>query len=120
MSLKGFLDTLSELGLRHSDSKVYIYLAKKGPHSARDVCKEMKLAKQQVYPCLKNLQKKGIVQATLKRPALFTASPLETVLGLLVNQKTREARDAEKHRSYILSAWQAMKADFEHSGSVSP
>ncbi len=106
MSLKKFLDALSGLGFRRSDAKIYAYLAKKGPLKARDICAEMTLTKQQVYPCLKNLQKRGVVHASSERPALFYAVPFESVLTMLATQKINEAQEAGKYKVDIQPTWQ--------------
>jgi sugar-specific transcriptional regulator TrmB len=108
LSLKRLLETLAGLGLNQSDAKIYFYLAKKGPHKARDICTEMNLTKQQVYPCLENLQKKGIVYTTEQHPAFFHALPFEKVLDMFTNQKIGEAQEAEKHKTELLSTWKSM------------
>jgi len=108
LSLKRFLDTLAEFGLRPSDAKIYVHLAKKGPQKARDICTEMKLTKQQLYPCLENLQKKGMVNATEQHPAFFHAVPFEKVLDIFTNKKIGEAKEAQKHKTELLSTWKSM------------
>jgi sugar-specific transcriptional regulator TrmB len=111
MSIKQLLDTLKGFGLKQSDARIYIYLAKKGPHKARDICNEMKLTKQQVYPCLENLQKKGIVYATREHPAIFHALPFEKVLDTFVDLKIDEAEEVQEHKTEILSSWQSMQTE---------
>ena len=108
MSLKRFLDTLQDFGLKPSDAKIYVHLAKKGPQKARDICNEMNLTKQQVYQCLENLQKKGMVHATEQHPAFFHALPFEKVLDMLINQKIGEAEETQKQKTELLTKWQSM------------
>jgi sugar-specific transcriptional regulator TrmB len=103
------METLSEFGLNHSDAKIYVYLSKKGPQKARIICTEMKFTKQQLYPCLENLQKKGLVQATQERPATFHALPFEKAIDLFTNQKITEAQETQKHKTELLTAWQNMQ-----------
>jgi sugar-specific transcriptional regulator TrmB len=95
-------------GLKRTDAQVYIYLAKKGPHKGRDLSNALKLPKQQLYPCLKCLQSKGIVNATLERPALFSAVPFEKVLNLLIKAKMEEAQRMQQDKDEALSDWQSM------------
>jgi sugar-specific transcriptional regulator TrmB len=111
LSIKRLLDTLKGFGLNRSDAKIYVYLAKKGPQKARDICTELKLTKQQLYPCLENLQKKGMVYATLEHPALFYALPFEKVLDMFVDLKIDEAEEVQEHKTEILSSWQSMQTE---------
>jgi sugar-specific transcriptional regulator TrmB len=111
LSLKRLLATLKGFGLKRSDAKIYVYLAKKGPSRARDICTKLKLTKQQLYPCLENLQKKGMVYATLEHPALFYALPFERVLDMFVDMRIDEAEEVQKHKTEILSSWQSMETE---------
>lgn len=108
MSLKRVLETLAGLGLNQSDARVYVFLAKKGPHTGKDLCNAMNLKKPQVYPCLKNLQSKGLVNATSERPAVFSAASFEKVLDLLIEGKMEEAQRTQKDKQEALTYWQLM------------
>jgi sugar-specific transcriptional regulator TrmB len=108
MSLKRVLETLAGLGLNQSDAKIYVYLAKKGPHTGKDLCNALSMQKPQLYPCLKNLQNKGLVNATRERPALFSAVSFEKVLDLLVKDKIEEAQRAQHEKDEALSEWESM------------
>ena len=58
----------------------------------------MKLKKQQLYPCLENLQKKGIIYSTLECPAVFYALQFEKVLDMVAARKIQEAEEAQKNK----------------------
>jgi sugar-specific transcriptional regulator TrmB len=62
--------------------------------------------KQQLYPCLKSLQSKGIVTATRKRPAIFYALPFEKVLDLFIKANIEEAQQTKQNMEKLLSIWQ--------------
>jgi sugar-specific transcriptional regulator TrmB len=100
------LKTLIGLGLKQVEAKIYIFLAKQGSHKALDIRKALKLTKQQLYPCLKNLESKGIVSATLENPARFSAIPFENLLDLFIETKIEETRHLQKSKEEILSNWQ--------------
>ena len=110
MSQEKVLQTLSDLGLTRLDTKVYIYLAKKGPQKGREISKALKVQKQQLYRSLKNLQKKAIVSATLERPARFSAVPFEKVLDLFIRAKLEEAHNIQIEKNKLLSSWQNIQA----------
>jgi sugar-specific transcriptional regulator TrmB len=105
------LDLIGRLGLKRLDIKVYIFLAKKGPRKGRELCNELKIAKQQLYPCLENLQRKGIVNATAEHPATFKALPFEVVLDLSIKSKIDEALNTKQHKTDLLSLWESMPSE---------
>jgi sugar-specific transcriptional regulator TrmB len=108
VSQEKVLKTLVSLGLTQWDAKVYILLAKRGPIKASDAAKALKISKQRLYPIIKNLQSKGIVNATLERPARFSAVPFEKVLDLFVKAKMEQARRIQRNKDEILSDWQSI------------
>ena len=108
MSQEKVIKTLESLGLTQMDAKVYVLIAKKGPIKARDAAKALKISKQRLYPILKNLQSKGIVNSTLERPARFTALPFEKVLDLFVKVKLEQAQRIQQNRDALLSDWQSI------------
>jgi sugar-specific transcriptional regulator TrmB len=111
VSQEKVLKTLSDLGLTRLDSKVYIYLAKKGPQKGRDIAKALKVQKPQLYRSLKNLQSKAIVSATLERPARFSAASFEKVLDLFIRTKLEEAQNIQTEKNKLLSSWKTIQTD---------
>ncbi len=97
------LDTLVGLGLTRIEAQTYIFLAKKGPHARKDLTSALKLTKQQLYPCLKNLRKKGFVTSTLERHVIFSAVPLEKVLDNFIKAKVEEAERIKQDKQDFLS-----------------
>ena len=55
----------------------------------------MKIDKGQIYRILKNLQKKGLVEATLEYPTRFTAVPFEKVIDSFIKSKREEVAQIE-------------------------
>jgi HTH-type transcriptional regulator, sugar sensing transcriptional regulator len=108
LGIKNLLDTLKQLGLSQSESKIYIYLSKKGAHRAHDICTELHLNKQQVFPLLKNLQNKGLIYATFEHPAIFYAISFEKVLDMIAGLKLEEARNAQKDKDLLFKIWQSL------------
>jgi sugar-specific transcriptional regulator TrmB len=100
--------TLASFGLTRTDAKVYTYLAKKGTRKGKDLCNSLNMQKQQLYPCLKNLQSRGVVTATCKRPVLFSALPFEKVLDLVTKANIEEAERMIQNKEKILSKWQSI------------
>ncbi len=111
MSQEKVLKTLRNLGLTQLDSKVYIYLSKKGPTKGREISKALKLQKQQLYQSLKHLRSKAIVSATLEHPARFSAVPFEKVLDLFIRVKLKEAKSIQHDKTELLSNWEAIRVE---------
>jgi sugar-specific transcriptional regulator TrmB len=108
VSQEKVLKTLVSLGLTPLDAKVYVLLAKKGPIKARDAAKALKISKQRLYPIIKNLQSKGIVNSTLERPARFSAVPFEKMLDSFLKAKMEQARRIQQNKDELLSDWQSI------------
>jgi sugar-specific transcriptional regulator TrmB len=108
MNLEPVYNALESLGLKRLEVQLYIYLARNGPQKGLDLCQNLNLTKQQVYPCLKNLKEKDVVQATIDHPSIFSAKPFEDVLNLLIQNKVNEAKNTQHNKDQILRAWQLM------------
>jgi sugar-specific transcriptional regulator TrmB len=109
MSQEEVLKTLSDFGLSRLDSKIYIYLAKKGPRKGKEISKALNVQKQMLYRSLKKLQSKAIVSATLERPARFSAVSFDKVLDLFIRAKLEEAQNIRQEKRKLLSSWKAIQ-----------
>lgn len=108
MSQEKILEILRNLGLKKTEAKTYFYLAKRGPKKANEITKALKITKQRLYPILKNLQNKAIINATLNRPAKFYALPFENVLDLFAKAKFEEAKIIQQNKGKLLSDWESI------------
>ena len=105
MSQEKVFEALEGLGLEKLDAQVYVFLGKRGPQKAKDIIKALKISRQHVYPVLKTLQNRGLVNATLEHPARFSAMPFEKALDLFVKAKMEEAQQLQRGKAEILSNW---------------
>jgi len=115
LSQEQVLKALANLGFDQVDAQVYVYLAKKGMQKGSEICKAVKLTKQQLYPSIKRLQSKGIVSSTIEHPARFSALPVERVLDIFIKAKIEETRSLEQSKAEILSNWQNLKLEDDTS-----
>jgi len=102
------IETLVGLGFKPIDAQVYIFLAKKGPQRGKDLVNSLKITKQQLYPSLKNLQERGIVNSTHERPAIFSAVSIEKVLDALIKTRIEETQSMIKNKEKLISSWRLM------------
>jgi sugar-specific transcriptional regulator TrmB len=110
MSQEKVFKTLYGLGLTRIETQIYIHLAKKGPLKGNEIAKNLKVTKQQLYPSLRNLQRKGIVNATLEHPARFSTISFEKVVDLFVKSKLEEAQCIEENKKELFDSWQSIAA----------
>jgi sugar-specific transcriptional regulator TrmB len=108
LSLKKLLETLEGFGFKQSDAKIYVFLAKKGPHTAKDLETALKMPKWQIYNSLRNLQKKRIVTAILRRPALFSVLPFEKVIDLAAKARIEEVQQEQANTDQAILYWGKM------------
>lgn len=105
MSKDWILKTLIDIGLRRLDAEVYVFLVKHGPIKGKKLATTLTLSNQQLYRSLKNLQIRGMITTTEKRPCQFSAVPFEKVLDLLSMKKEGQAKALEKVRPDLLESW---------------
>jgi sugar-specific transcriptional regulator TrmB len=108
LSQEKVLKTLVNLGLTEWDAKVYILVSKRGPIKATKAAKALKISKQRIYPIIRSLQSKGIVNSTLERPARFSDAPFEKVLDSFLKAKMEQVQSIRQNKDELLSDWQSI------------
>jgi sugar-specific transcriptional regulator TrmB len=102
------LKTLVSLGFDERDAQVYVFLATEGPQEARDIAEALQIYKRRLYRSLKNLQSKGIINASSEYPARFSAVLFEKVLDLLIKAKTEQEQALQESKEELLSTWRSI------------
>lgn len=102
------IEVLLSLGFTQLEAETYLFLEKSGLTKAKDATTKLKVSKQRLYPTLKNLQRKGIVNATLERPARFSTVSLDKVLDSLAKAKIEEAHGVQQNKAELLQDWQSV------------
>ena len=92
MSLEKIIKILEDFGFKRTEAEVYVYLAKKGPQTVKNMFDALKISKQQLYLILKNLKTKSVIKVSSKRSMVFTALPFEEILDLLVKTNLEQAK----------------------------
>ena len=81
---------LSEFGLTPYESKVYLAVFQQGLTTAADIAKIAGIRREEVYRTLPKLEKTGLIEKVLGRPARVRALPIEDALSILINRKEEE------------------------------
>jgi len=101
------LKTLENLGLKHLDAEVYVYLAQHDPQKAKDIAEALETYKQQLYRSLKNLQLKRMVSVSQEHPLSFSAVAFDEVLDSFIKANRETAQNIERNKDQILSIWRS-------------
>jgi sugar-specific transcriptional regulator TrmB len=108
LSLKKLLETFAGFGFKEPDARIYVFLAKKGPQTSRDLEAALKMPRWQVYKSLRNLRKKDTVTSILHRPALFSAVSFEKVIDSAAKAKIEDAKRDQASRGQAMLYWEKM------------
>jgi sugar-specific transcriptional regulator TrmB len=85
--------TLIQLGLTVLEARIYLALCKYGSLTTRALSELTKTAQPDTYRVLAKLQKKGLVEKRIVKPAKFKAVPADNSLTFLLEKKKTEYDD---------------------------
>jgi sugar-specific transcriptional regulator TrmB len=105
MSEERIIKALKGFGLSVIDTRVYLFLAKKGSCSIRKSAKELNLNPRILDKSLKELSNLGIIHFSIKDPSKFTAMPFEDVIDVFIEVKKEQAKKMQESREELLSNW---------------
>ncbi len=99
---------LAGMGLTDQQSKIYVFLAKKGAKKASEVAKLLNLPRTHTYNLLNSLQKKGLVSCTMNYPIRFVATPLDKAVKTLLDMEKQKLVSFESQSRQLLDAWSSI------------
>ena len=108
MSKKRIIKALKGLGLSQDDARVYVFLAKYGPHKEKEIIDILKLYERQTVHSLKNLQEIEIVIPIEGHPISYSAVPFEEVIDLSIEVKKEQAKTMQESKEELLSSWKTI------------
>lgn len=97
-----FVQILTQLGLTISQAKVYLALLELKKASGKITAKHSKMARQEVYRVLAELQEKGLVEKIIAIPTEFKPISIEDCLSILIESKKAEISEAQKKATSLL------------------
>jgi len=87
---------LQEYGLTRNEARVLVFLAKTGPSKASEVARAVQINRTETYRTIKNLQRRGLVEATLERPVRFQSVSFDRCLRVLIDERKAKLRILEQ------------------------
>lgn len=107
------IQTLIDLGLTLTQTRIYLALAKFGKLKISSISKQSRVARSDVYRTLAKLQELGLVEQCIEAPVRFIAIPIDEGLKLLMQNKTQEYKKIGKETESLLTTFKSSKADEE-------
>jgi sugar-specific transcriptional regulator TrmB len=78
---------LQNYGLTRNEARVLVFLAKTGPSKASEVARAVQINRTETYRTIRNLQRRGLVEATLERPVRFQSVQFDRCLRILIDER---------------------------------
>jgi sugar-specific transcriptional regulator TrmB len=95
------LEDLRKMGLTRPEAVVYTALACVGPSRAKDLHAVARHSREETYRILKDLESKGLVEASLEKPAIFTAVDPDTTIDVLISRIKKETQERTKNANEL-------------------
>jgi sugar-specific transcriptional regulator TrmB len=96
--------TLTQLGLTVLEARIYLALCTYGTLNTKALSKLAKTSQPDTYRVLTKLQKKGLIEKIIKKPAEFKAAPIETSVDSLLQKKKAEYDDLKVKTKQLIHA----------------
>ena len=94
---------LNRLGLTSSQAKVYLTLLKLEQATAKTISNTSKVARQEVYRVLVELEENSLVERIIAVPTEFKPISIENGLSFLIGEKRKEISDIQKEAKKLSS-----------------
>jgi len=107
-TMEEVVDQLTEYGLSKNEAKVVTFLAKRGAERASVVARALKLNRTETYRTLRNLQHRGLVEASLEQPVRFQAAPFSRCLELLIAERKNRLAALEERGGILERAFESI------------
>jgi sugar-specific transcriptional regulator TrmB len=106
------VQTLTHLGLTTSQAKVYLALLELEKATGKTISKHSKVARQEAYRILAELQEKGLVERIIAMPTEFKPIPIKDCIYILIGRKKNEISKTQKEAITLL---QKLKEESSHA-----
>ena len=97
-----YFETLENLGLTYCQAKVYLATVQNGTTTAKKISETTHIARPHIYQIIDKLEKLGLIEKTMGKPALIKAIPLQVAISFLVNRKRQETQYNTKRAQKII------------------
>jgi sugar-specific transcriptional regulator TrmB len=109
--MEEIVDQLIEYGLSRNEAKVVTFLAKRGAERASVVARALKLNRTETYRTLRNVQRRGLVEASLEQPVRFQAVPFSRCLEILIAERRNRLAALEERSETLEGAFENLSLE---------
>jgi len=109
--MEEIVDELTEYGLSKNEAKVVTFLAKRGSDKASVVARALKLNRTETYRTLRNLQHRGLVEASLEQPVRFQAAPFSRCLEILIAERKNRLAALEERTGILERTFEGLSVE---------
>jgi len=102
---------LQEYGLTRNEARVLVFLAKTGPSKASEVARAVQINRTETYRTIRNIQRRGLVEATLERPVRFQSVPFDRCLQILIDERKAKLRILEQRGENLRHQFEEMRVE---------
>ena len=102
---------LQEYGLTRNEARVLVLLAKTGASKASEVARSVQINRTETYRTIRNLQRRGLVEATLERPVRFQSVPFDRCLQILVDERKARLRILEERGEDLRQQFEGIRVE---------
>jgi sugar-specific transcriptional regulator TrmB len=99
------VETLTGLGLTMLQAKVYLALAKNGESTVKEIAKNSKVARQDLYRITPELLNIGLIEKLIYTPIKFKAIPVQEAIDILLERRKKEITTLELKSKDILKSF---------------
>jgi sugar-specific transcriptional regulator TrmB len=96
-----YIELLLKTGLSQLQSRIYVNLLTIGIADVGSISRASKIARQNVYRIMPDLESLGLVQRIVDKPILFEPTSLKQALGLLLKKKKVETEQIQQRISSL-------------------
>jgi sugar-specific transcriptional regulator TrmB len=102
---------LQDYGLTRNEARVLVFLTKTGPSKASEVARAVQINRTETYRTIRNLQRRGLVEATLERPVRFQSVPFDKSLQVLINERKARLRILEQRGEILRRQFEDIRVE---------
>ena len=88
-----------------------VFLAKTGASKASEVARAVQINRTETYRTIRNLQRRGLVEATLERPVRFQSVPFNRCLQILVDERKARLRILEERGEDLRQQFEGIRIE---------
>jgi sugar-specific transcriptional regulator TrmB len=97
--------------LTRNEARVLVFLAKTGPSKASEVARAVLINRTETYRTIRNLQRRGLVEATLERPVRLQSVPFDRCLSTLIEERKARLRLLEQRGESLRRQFAAVRVE---------